>query len=122
MLTEERLARAAAAHRSKAEQRRYVVTWQGGGEGKTYNGSDGFNELISLLGVTGATLNNYFSRYKNVHKAMRPNPITGEIDIAYIERIDPPAKQKNPVGRPPKPKPDWERLGSEAPHNPDGTQ
>lgn len=110
----ERLERAAQAYRTKAEGRRYLLTWRGGGKPLLYVGSKGFEQLTTELRVAGATLNNYFSSKKNLHSVKRVNPTTGVEDIATIERIDPPAKEKRPRGRPRKVI-DWERMGSEAP-------
>lgn len=110
----DRLALAREAYQSKAEARHYIVTWRGGGEPVTYSGISGLSDLAAMLKVQTSTLCSYFSRFKNVHQVKRRNPTTGEDDIATITRTVPSAKQKRPVGRPPKAI-DWDRMGVEAP-------
>lgn len=118
MTHKERLELAAAAHAAKRKDTHYVVTWRGGGEQEIYSGPEGFNNVAALLNVTGGTLYNYLSRGRGTCSFKGTNSTTGIEDIGTVSRILPPFKQKRPVGRP-KRIIDWDRLGSEAPGNPD---
>jgi hypothetical protein len=109
-----RISLAKEAMRQRKEETKWIVTWSAGGEPQTYSGIAGFQQLCRELNIKEVTLNVYLSNKGGHHYFKGVNPTTGEEDIATINRRYPPAKPKNPRGRPRKVT-DWERLGSEAP-------
>ena len=108
----QRLHLAKLAYDARNEARRYIVRWYGGGEHQEYKGEVGLAKLAKLLRITPHSLKCYLSKGKGHHQFRGVNPTLQIDDIGVIARIDPPAKQKRPRGRPRKVI-DAERMGAE---------